>query len=79
VREEGFEPELVRRWGFPVHSLYRWAISRLNTERMYTSFGTVRRYSWAQRLLSDALYAAFFINEPFRRGDQVIVLARRRT
>jgi hypothetical protein len=43
---------------------------------MYDSFGT-ERYSRAQIALSDALYGAFFVNDLFRGGDQVIVLARR--
>jgi SAM-dependent methyltransferase len=78
LREEGFDPVLVRRWGFPLHSLYRWAISGLDPERLYASFGTAPRYSRAQRLLSAALYAAFYVNDVFARGEQVIVLARRR-
>jgi hypothetical protein len=65
-----------RRWGFPLHTLYRWAISRVGADRMYDSFGT-ERYSRAQIALSNALYGAFFVNDLFRRGDQVIVLARR--
>jgi SAM-dependent methyltransferase len=75
LRAEGCTPVLGRRWGFPVHTLYRWAISRAGAERLYGSFGT-ERYSRTQIALSDALYAAMFANDPFRRGDQVIVLAR---
>ena len=75
----GFEPVLVRRWGFPLHSLYRWAISRLGAERMYAQFSGERRpYGAAQRRLSGLLYRAFFLNDRFHSGDQVIVLARRR-
>ena len=31
----------------------------------------------AQIALSDALYAGFFVNDAFRRGDQIVVVARR--
>jgi SAM-dependent methyltransferase len=76
VRAEGLTPVSARRWGFPLHTLYRWAISRAGAERMYATFGT-ERYSRAQIVLSDALYAAFFVNDAFRRGDQIVVVARR--
>ena len=76
VRAEGLTPVSARRWGFPLHTLYRWTISRVGAERMYETFGT-ERYSRTQIALSDALYAAFFVNDAFRRGDQVVVVARR--
>jgi SAM-dependent methyltransferase len=76
VRADGLTPVSARRWGFPVHTLYRWAISRAGAERMYATFGT-ERYSRAQIAPSDALYAAFFVNDAFRRGDQIVVVARR--
>jgi SAM-dependent methyltransferase len=72
LRAEGCEVLWARRWGWPLHSAYRWAISRA-ADRMYESFGT-ERYSRAQIALSNALYGAFFVNDLFRRGDQVIVL-----
>jgi SAM-dependent methyltransferase len=76
LRAEGLTPVSARRWGFPLHTLYRWAISRAGADRMYDRFGT-ERYSKTQIALSNALYAAFFVNDLFRRGDQVIVLANR--
>jgi len=76
LRTAGLQPVSGRRWGFPLHTLYRWAISRVGAHRMYDSFGT-ERYSRAQIALSDALYAAFFMNDAFRRGDQIVVIARR--
>ena len=76
VRAEGLTPVSARRWGFPLHTLYRWTISRVGAERMYETFGT-KRYSRTQIALSDALYAAFFVNDAFPRGDQIVVVARR--
>jgi SAM-dependent methyltransferase len=75
MRVEGFDVVLERRWGWPVHSLYRWAISRA-ADRMYESFGT-ERYSATQIALSNVLYGAFFANDLFHAGDQVVVLAKR--
>jgi SAM-dependent methyltransferase len=77
LRAEGCEVLWARRWGWPVHTAYRWAISRAGADRMYESFGT-ERYSRAQIALSNALYGAFFVNDPFRRGDQVMVLGVKR-
>jgi hypothetical protein len=56
-----------------MHSLYRWGISRAGADRMYYAFGT-ERYGRAQIALSNALYGAFFVNDLFHRGDQVMVL-----
>jgi SAM-dependent methyltransferase len=75
LRAEGFDVVLERRWGWPVHSLYRWAISRA-ADRMYESYGT-EHYTRTQIAVSNALYGAFFVNDLFRTGDQIIVLARR--
>jgi SAM-dependent methyltransferase len=77
LRAEGCEPVWVRRWGWPVHSLYRWGISRAGADRMYHSFGT-ERYSRAQIALSNVLYGAFFVNDLFHRGDQILVLGAKR-
>jgi SAM-dependent methyltransferase len=76
LRTAGLTPVSGRRWGFPLHTLYRWAISRVGANRMYETFGT-EHYSRAQIVLSDALYAAFFVNDGFWRGDQIVVIARR--
>lgn len=76
LREEGCEPIIGRRWGLPMHTLYRWAISRVGADRMYDSFGS-EGYSRTQILLSHLLYGAFFVNDAFHGGDQIFVLARR--
>jgi SAM-dependent methyltransferase len=76
LRAEGLSVVWARRWGWPLHTLYRWAISRMGAQRMYDAFGT-ERYSRGQIALSNALYAAFFVNDAFARGDQILVLARR--
>ncbi|MDB5295147.1 MAG: methyltransferase [Phycisphaerales bacterium] len=65
-----------RKWGFPVHSLYKALISRIAPDKLYDSFAT-GRYSWPKRLVSDALWLAFFANDPFRGGAQYMLLAER--
>jgi hypothetical protein len=77
LREEGCDPVWGHRWGWPVHSLYRWGISRAGADRMYRSFGT-ERYSSVQIGLSNVLYGAFFVNDVFHRGDQIMVLGAKR-
>jgi SAM-dependent methyltransferase len=71
----GCWPVMVRRWGFPIHSLYRLAISA-QAERVYEAFSGGERYGLGRRLVSEALYRLFFVNDLFRTGDELIVLAR---
>jgi SAM-dependent methyltransferase len=71
----GCRPLMVRRWGFPFHSLYRAAISA-RAERVYDAFSGGDRYGPGRRLVSGALYRLFFANDLFRTGDELIVLAR---
>jgi SAM-dependent methyltransferase len=68
----------IRRWGFPIHSLYKVMISSLGAERLYKSVGMGQTLSISQRVISVILYCLFFLNDLFHRGDQLIVLARRR-
>jgi hypothetical protein len=67
----------VRSWGFPVHSAYRAAVERFGSEKIYDSFAEGRDYTWTQKAVSNALYALFFINDAFRSGTQLIVLAEK--
>lgn len=76
--KEGFDAVLVRNWGFPFYDLYRAAIEKVGGERVYDSIATSKPYGLGKRLLTHALYALFFLNDPFKRGDQLIVLGRRR-
>ena len=73
----GCWPLEVRRWGFPVHSLYRVLISA-QADRVYDAFSGEDGvgYGPVQRAVSQALYRLFFLNDRFRSGDELIVLAR---
>jgi SAM-dependent methyltransferase len=74
LRAAGCRPLAVRRWGFPFHSLYRIAISS-QAERVYDAFGASQGYGAGRKAVSEALYRLFFLNDLFRTGDALIVLA----
>jgi hypothetical protein len=76
LAEHGLCVVAVRRWGFPVHSLYKALISRLSPARLYGSFSG-RRYGGAKKALSEILYRLFFVNDLFAGGCQLLVHARR--
>jgi hypothetical protein len=65
-----------RDWGWPLHSLYKAAISGLSPDTLYDAFSGGKPYGAGKRLLSDALYALFFVNDGTRRGHQLLIHAR---
>jgi Methyltransferase domain len=67
----------VRSWGFPVHSAYRAGVERFGSDKIYESFAEGRDYTTAQKAVSNVLYALFFVNDAFRSGTQLIVLAEK--
>ena len=71
----GCWPIMVRRWGFPFHSLYRMAISA-QADRVYESFAGGEAYGPGRKAVSEILTALFYANDLFRTGDELIVLAR---
>lgn len=73
----GWRPTEVRYWGFPVHSAYRAGVERFGSDKVYESFAEGKELSRAQRVLSEILYALFFVNDLFRGGSQLIVVAQR--
>lgn len=72
----GCEVVHVRKWGFPMHSLYKILINKLSPEKLYESFSDTR-YGFFRRLFSHALYMLFYLNEFSNSGDQLILLARK--
>lgn len=78
LAEEGWETVRTRRWGFPVHSAYRAAVHRLGSDRIYDSFAEGKPYSHNQIRASNVLYGMFMLNDLFRGGSQLIVVARPR-
>ncbi len=73
LREQGFEPERVWKWGFPFHTLYKylvnfspdWSLRRFCTE----SYGGV------QKLVAGVVTGLFYLNSR-RLGGQLLVRAR---
>jgi SAM-dependent methyltransferase len=66
----------VKQWGFPLHSAYRWGVHRLGSGKVYESFAEGEEYSRTQIAMSDVLYRMFYVNDLFRSGSQLLVLAR---
>lgn len=75
LRRHGFEPLLRRTWGFPFHSLYKDLINRFAPERLYRQYGA-GRYGLGQKLVANLLYGVFFVNDLFRNGQQLFLIAR---
>jgi SAM-dependent methyltransferase len=72
----GCRVERVSRWGWPVHSAYKAAISRLGPDRLYATFSDGERYGFFKKAISELLYRLFFVNDLCGRGHQLIVHAR---
>lgn len=72
----GCRVERAARWGWPLHSAYKAAISRLAPDRLYASFSGGGRYGPAKKAVSELLYRLFFVNDLTGRGNQLVVHAR---
>jgi SAM-dependent methyltransferase len=77
LERDGCRALEARSWGFPMHSAYRAAVERFGSDKIYESFAEGRDYTWAQKAISNLLYALFLVNDAFRRGTQLIVLAEK--
>lgn len=77
VREEGLEVVEVRRWGFPMHTLYRSLVNRMGAEAMYDAFSGGSSYGAGKRLTAKAIGVSFHVNDLFRSGEQLLLRARR--
>jgi hypothetical protein len=76
LRRLGCRVDRVARWGWPVHTAYKAAISALAAERLYTSFSGGTRYGTGKKVACELLYRLFFLNDLSGIGNQLIVLAR---
>ncbi len=76
LERNGCKIERVRRWGWPLHSLYKAAISALSPDALYSSFSASEHYGFGKRFISEALYWLFFVNDLAQGGHQLIVQAR---
>lgn len=74
VKSCGFKILYVREWGFPFHSLYKFALDRLPTKyKMRIGLG---KYGFFKRALSHILYFLFFGNM-FDMGANIVLLAEK--
>jgi SAM-dependent methyltransferase len=69
IREAGFEIIKVIQWGFPFYNIHRRIANSMPAE---TSSGA---FSARKKLVSDLLYALFYLNLPFG-GERYYVLCR---
>jgi SAM-dependent methyltransferase len=77
IRQNGFEVVLSRKWGFPVHSLYKFLINSFNHKYIYERYAA-GTYGAKEKFISRLLYALFYINDIFPFGSQLFILAERR-
>ncbi|MCL5958009.1 MAG: class I SAM-dependent methyltransferase [Chloroflexi bacterium] len=74
----GFGLQRARYWGFPFHTLYKYAINGVAADRVYASFGE-QPYGPGRRAISMLLYLLFFANDLVNSGSQLLLLAERTT
>lgn len=78
VEKAGFKVLKARYWGFPFHSLYKWAINAVSPDAIYTAFGE-RPYGLLKRGFCHFLYLLFLANDIFpSKGGQLLLLAERK-
>ena len=77
IEKNGFKVISSRYWGFPIHSLYKYAVNSVAPEKVYESFGCCQ-YSPVKKILCNILYFFFYINDIFRSGKQLIILAEKK-
>jgi SAM-dependent methyltransferase len=73
LRQTGFEPERVWRWGFPFHTLYKHLIN-LSPETSMNRFSTAA-YTTSDRVIAKFVAWLFYLNL-YHLGTQLVVRAR---
>jgi hypothetical protein len=67
----------LRKWGFPVYSLFRLLVSNLSPNKLYTAFCSAeRKYTWSQKAMAHTLYGLFYLNDLFPTGGLLLAYAR---
>ena len=77
IGKHGFKCLNVKKHGFPIHSLYKRLINAITPEKIYESFSGGKEYSFMQKIFSQILYLAFYIDYFFSTGNQLFILAER--
>lgn len=77
VESQGFRVLKARYWGFPFHTLYKWAINTISPAQIYSAFSE-SSYGPFKKAFCHLLYGLFFANDLFpSSGGQLLVLAER--
>lgn len=71
----GFKTVLIKKWGFPVHTMYKILVNAISPEKIFQEF-PISKYSYKKIFLSRFLYSIFYINDLFRTGEQLFILAK---
>ncbi len=77
IEKNNFKIIKNRKWGFPFHTIYKYAINFLNPEKMYNDY-TLIQYNHFQIFISNIIYFLFFINDIFLSGSQLLILAEKK-
>ena len=76
LERHGCQVRRERYWGWPMHSVYKAAISTLSPAALYDTFSGGTQYGPWKRLLSELLYRLFFLNDCADRGCQLLIHAQ---
>lgn len=73
--KHGFSIVTIKKWGFPIHTLYKILVNLILPENLFREF-SISTYSNKKIALSQCLFFLFFINDLFRHGEQLFILAK---
>lgn len=77
LEKNNFSIELEKKWGYPFHTLYKYAIDLFNTDTIYENYAC-SKYNISKKLLAEITYLLFFINDIFRSGSMFFILAKKK-
>ncbi|MBN2137994.1 MAG: class I SAM-dependent methyltransferase [Sedimentisphaerales bacterium] len=77
LAKAGFSPVKVRKWGFPFHTMYKYAINAVLHDTLYKTFAE-EDYGIVKKAISNILYVLFFCNDLFNHGSQFVALMEKR-
>ncbi len=76
LAQNGCSDIRLRKWGFPVYSMFRLAVSGVAPTTLYSAFCSAeRKYTWSQKLVAHSLTGLFYINDLFRQGGLLFAYA----
>jgi len=75
LRRNNLEILYIRSWGFPFHSVYKFALNLLS-QKSQKEIG-MGKYGLCKRFISKILYIIFFLNV-INLGENIIVLCRKK-